>query len=268
MNPLPVAVASLKDDESLRLVNALLERSDARLVINTTGFASRSVSSPGLSSTPTEFDSPFERPVPVLQLVLASSTEADWRATKQGLRSRDIAMQVVLPEMDGRVITRSVSFKTEAYVAKRSQVPVVGYALHEERADFVARLAAGFVTLSHKANADKRLALVLANYPTRDGRIGNGVGLDTPASAVRLLKALADAGYPVSDIPDNGNALIARLLGAVTNNPETLHFLPCWQSLDVATTRRNSVDCPARRSARSGSAGANRPVIPSAVAGD
>jgi cobaltochelatase CobN len=234
INPLPIAIASLKDPESLALVNALLTQSGARLIVNTTGFASQAVNSPGLCAEPTRFESPFAQPVPVLQLILSSSTEEDWMAQSQGLRSRDIAMQVVLPEMDGRIITRAVSFKSEAFVAERSEIAVVRYRLQVERAAFVARLARGFLRLATLPNRDKRIALMLANYPTRDGRIGNGVGLDTPASVINLLRALQQAGYPVDNLMADGNSLIAELLGAVTNNPETLHQLPCWQSIAVA----------------------------------
>ena len=95
LNPLPIAIASLKDAESMALVNLLIERSGARLILNSTGFASNRVGSPELSSEPTDFQSPFEQSIPVLQLVLSSSTEEDWLAQNQGLRSRDIAMQVV-----------------------------------------------------------------------------------------------------------------------------------------------------------------------------
>ncbi|WP_415896217.1 cobaltochelatase subunit CobN [Neptuniibacter sp. PT34_22] len=231
--PLPIAIASLKDAESLALVNALLEQSGASLIINSTGFASNTVASPDLCSQPSEFYSPFVRKVPVLQLVLSSSTEEDWLTHSQGLRSRDIAMQVVLPEMDGRVHTRALSFKTEDHFDERSQVSVVRYQLHQERAGFVAQLALRFAQLANKPNPEKRIALILANYPTKDGRIGNGVGLDTPASAVNILRALEASGYPLQDIPENGDALIQELLGAVTNNPNTLHNLLCWQSMSL-----------------------------------
>ncbi|MGB1258038.1 MAG: cobaltochelatase subunit CobN, partial [Thiolinea sp.] len=111
LQPLPIAIASLKDPESLALVNALIEQSDAKLILNTTGFASNRVSAPDLSAEPTEFHSPFARDIPVFQLILSGSTAEDWQQYSQGLRSRDIAMQVVLPEMDGRIITRALSFK-------------------------------------------------------------------------------------------------------------------------------------------------------------
>ncbi|WP_420555267.1 cobaltochelatase subunit CobN [Neptuniibacter marinus] len=238
IKPLPVAITSLKDAESLALVNALLEQSRASLIINSTGFASNTVASPDLCSQPSEFYSPFMRKVPVLQLVLSSSTEEDWQTHKQGLRSRDIAMQVVLPEMDGRIHTRALSFKSEAYYDDHSQVSVVRYQLHKERAQFVAQLVKRYASLSTKANSDKRIGVILANYPTKDGRIGNGVGLDTPASALNILQALQGAGYPLDSLPESGDQLIQALLGAVTNNPNTLHQLPCWQSIALADYQR------------------------------
>ncbi len=233
LQPLPIAIASLKDSESLVLVNALIEQADAKLIINTTGFASNSVSAPDLSSQPSTFQSPFTKSIPVLQLVLSSSTEEDWQSSSQGLRSRDIAMQIVLPEMDGRIVTRAISFKSEAYYCERCEISVVRYALHQERATFVAKLAARYCELSTKTNSEKRIALILANYPTKDGRIGNGVGLDTPESTINILQALAADNYPVVDIPENGTALIEALLESVTNNPNTLHNLPCWQSISM-----------------------------------
>ena len=147
-------------------------------------------------------------------------------------------MQVVLPEMDGRIITRAVSFKSEAFYSERCQITVVRYQLNRERAAFVAQLAYRYSTLASKPNKDKRIALILANYPTKDGRIGNGVGLDTPASTINLLNILAKNNYPVDDIPEHGNALIEALLGAVTNNPNTLHQRPCWQSLSLDDYQR------------------------------
>ncbi|MGB0784257.1 MAG: cobaltochelatase subunit CobN [Marinomonas sp.] len=229
--PLAVAVSSLKDDVSVGLIESLVERTQAKVILNTTGFAANRVGSPDLASEPTDFQSAFASPIPVLQLILSGSTEEDWQAQTQGLRSRDVAMQIVLPEMDGRIITRAVSFKALSHYNDIAQVDLVRYELQEERARFVAQLAKRFANLACKPNHQKRIALVLANYPTKDGRIGNGVGLDTPASTVNLLKALESAGYPIANIPDHGNALIEELLGAVTNNPNTLHERGCWQSI-------------------------------------
>ena len=231
LKTLPVAVTSLKDETCLMMINELIEQSNAKLIVNTTGFSSNKTANADVASQPTKIASPFVQDIATLQVILCGSTEDDWQKYSQGLRSRDIAMHVVLPEMDGRIISRAVSFKSESHYSDRCQTSVVRYALKQERAIFVARLAKRYCVLASKENKDKRIAFILANYPTKDGRIGNGVGLDTPASTINLLLALQDSGYPVENIPEDGDALIKALLTAVTNNPNTLHYLPCWQSI-------------------------------------
>ena len=120
---------------------------------------------------------------PVLQVVLAGSSEEQWRESKRGLLPRDLTMNVVLPEVDGRILTRAVSFKAERGGATAYQ-PVA------DRVAFVAKQAAAWVRLGQKPAADRRVALVLSNYPDRDGRIANGVGLDSPESTVRVARAM------------------------------------------------------------------------------
>ncbi|WP_122579952.1 cobaltochelatase subunit CobN, partial [Pseudomonas viridiflava] len=108
---------------------------------------------------------------------------------------------------------------------------VVCYRAHPERMDFVAQLARRWILLARLPNADKRVALILANYPTRDGRIGNGVGLDTPAAALNILRAMQAEGYPLAELPDSGTELIHQLLGGVTNDLDSIDQRPCQQSM-------------------------------------
>ena len=223
LNPLPIAVASLKEAACLAQVEDWLDEADARLIINTTAFA--------LSNPEAPSARPFRRDIPVLQAICALDNHEQWQANAQGLGSRDLAMHIVLPELDGRLITQPISFKGLAWRSERSQSDVVCYQPHLPGMDFVAELARNWMTLAHKSNADKRVALILANYPTRDGRIGNGVGLDTPAAALNILRALEQQGYPVEELPDSGTALIHQLLGGVTNDLDSLDARPCAQSL-------------------------------------
>ncbi|WP_458525041.1 cobaltochelatase subunit CobN [Onishia taeanensis] len=238
--PLAVAVASLKEDACVAFVDHLIEQTGAGLVVNTTGFSVNRAPDEGEvdGGAPDGAQAHGDgglfvgRPV-VLQAILASSPEEDWRDKAAGLHSRDVAMQVVLPEMDGRVITRAVGFKAESHYSERCQLSVTRHRLHPERAAFVAALAWRYARLRQMPNGDKRLALVLANYPARDGRIGNGVGLDTPASTVNLLRALEAAGYPLENLPENGDDLIRRLQASVTNEAQSLAWRGSWQSLGV-----------------------------------
>ncbi|WP_122741041.1 cobaltochelatase subunit CobN, partial [Pseudomonas viridiflava] len=134
-------------------------------------------------------------------------------------------------ELDGRIISRPISFKDLAWRSERSQSDVVCYRAHPERMDFVAQLARRWILLARLPNADKRVALILANYPTRDGRIGNGVGLDTPAAALNILRAMQAEGYPLAGLPDSGTELIHQLLGGVTNDLDSIDQRPCQQSM-------------------------------------
>jgi cobaltochelatase CobN len=226
LNPLPIALASLKESGCLSAVEDWLDQVDAGVILNTTGFAQSSPEAPHLR--------PFRRNIPVIQAICAQDNESGWRASEQGLGPRDLAMHIALPELDGRIISRPISFKDLAWRSERSQSDVVCYRPQPERMDFVAELARRWIDLARLPNAEKRVALILANYPTRDGRIGNGVGLDTPAAALNILRALHTEGYPLpAGLPGSGTALIEQLLGGVSNDLDTLDQRPCQQSLGM-----------------------------------
>ena len=211
INPLPIFCASLKDPLSAELITDLLRDSAADIVLNTTGFA---VSSPSQPRNSSPFD---EANCVILQVVLSGGTEAAWRTQMNGLSARDIAMNVALPEVDGRVLSRAVSFKAESNFDALTQCALVNYALEPTRVDFVAQLAQHWVKLRRTPTAQRCIAVVLANYPNRDGRLGNGVGLDTPAGTVQLLHAMQADGYDIADIPASGNALIEQIQAGPTN---------------------------------------------------
>ena len=230
-NTLAVASLSLKNPDCMRTINHLIEQSGCHIVINTTSFSQHVEGNASLSGEPQIPTRLFGRNIPVIQAILAANSEQDWAQSAQGLRSRDIAMNVALPEYDGRIIGPAVSFKTLFRHSEQTQMDVIRYRLNPERALFVATLAAKWAALSTRPNGDKRVALILANYPTRNGRIGNGVGLDTPASVINILHALRQAGFPVGGIPENGDAMMALLQSAVTNDADTNPIKACNQSL-------------------------------------
>jgi cobaltochelatase CobN len=211
LNPLPLFALSLKDPQSAAILGETLADASPDIVLNGTGFA---VSAPGEAHRPGVLDLPD---CPVLQVVFAGTSEASWRQGTRGLDARDIAMNVALPEIDGRVITRAVSFKSASAHDPLTETDLVEYAPVADRIAFVADLARNWVRLRRTPVAERRVVLVLANYPNRDGRIGNGVGLDTPQAVIETLRALASAGYRVEDMPENGDALIRRLLAGPTN---------------------------------------------------
>nr|BBJ54659.1 hypothetical protein SAVMC3_72880 [Streptomyces avermitilis] len=154
--------------------------------------------------------------IPVLQGLCLTSSHAAWEGSDAALSPMDAAMQVAIPEFDGRLITVPFSFKEQG----PDDVPV--YVADPERAARVAGIALRHALLKHKPNAEKKLGIVFTAYPTKHSRVGNAVGLDTPASAVRVLDALRDAGYGLTEYPDNGDELIHRLIAAGGHDVEWL----------------------------------------------
>ena len=211
VNALPLYVSSLKDPVSADLVERMLDEAEVDLVLNTTGFA---VATPGAPRRAGPFDA---RARPVLQVVLAGGDEESWAQGTQGLSARDLAMNVALPEVDGRLLARAVSFKAEARFDARTECPIVAYAPRADRIDFSADLARAWIALAATPARERCIGIVLANYPHRDGRLGNGVGLDTPAGTLEVLRAMAAAGYAVAGLPPDGNALLAMLAAGPTN---------------------------------------------------
>jgi cobaltochelatase CobN len=212
LNPLPIFATSLKDAQSTAIIGEILAAAPPDIVLNATAFAA---STPGEAHRAGVFDA---ADCPVLQIIFSGGDEASWRKGTHGLGARDIAMNAALPEIDGRIITRALSFKAAAARDPLSECDIVAYEPAADRIAFVADLARNWVRLRPTPAEERRIAIVLANYPNRDGRIGNGVGLDTPQSVVDMLHALKDVGYRVEDIPENGDALVQRLLAGPTNS--------------------------------------------------
>lgn len=211
LNPLPVYVTSLKDTVAAATLADLIARMPPDIILNATAFA---VSAPGGRRAAGPFDLSDS---PVIQVIFSGGDEAGWREGTRGLSARDIAMNAALPEVDGRIIGRAVSFKGLQRRDPLTEVDIVGHQPVADRIGFVCALAANWTRLRRTRPVERKIALVLANYPNRDGRIGNGVGLDTPAATVNVLHALADSGYRVTDIPADGNGLITRLVRGPTN---------------------------------------------------
>jgi cobaltochelatase CobN len=160
--------------------------------------------------------------VPVVQAIASTRPAAEWAASDAGLTPMDAAMSVAIPEFDGRIITVPFSFKEIVDDGDELGAPVVAYRTLPDRVARVAGLAVRLARLGRVPNAEKRVAIVLSAYPTKRSRLGNAVGLDTPASVVELLHALRRSGYRVDRIPPDGDALMAELADGFTYDADAL----------------------------------------------
>jgi len=213
--PLPVYCASLRTPDPDLL--AALGQADALVVTVLAAGGTRPAEvSAGGEDEAWDVGALAALDVPILQGLCLTSSRDSWATGDDGLSPLDAATQVAIPEFDGRIITVPFSFK---------EIDADGltvYVADPERAARVAGIAVAHARLRHVPAAEKRVALMLSAYPTKHSRIGNAVGLDTPASTVRLLDALRERGYEVGDLPDDGDALMHTLIAAGGQDPDWL----------------------------------------------
>ncbi|MCY4167192.1 MAG: cobaltochelatase subunit CobN [Rhodobacter sp.] len=242
LNPLPVFVASLKDPVSAATLERLFHEAPPSAILNCTSFAVASSDGDGSRENPLRSDA--ANGSPVFQVMLSSSSEEVWEQGLKGASARDIAMNVALPEVDGRVFTRAVSFKGKAFFDEATECPITSYRARGDRIDFVARLIENWATLRRCRPENRKVAIVLANYPNRDGRLANGVGLDSPAATVAVLKALAGHGYHVRGAPADSDALMRKILAGPTNWLTDRADRCGGEALPVEVYRRHYSDLP------------------------
>ncbi|MFI2474443.1 cobaltochelatase subunit CobN [Nocardia xishanensis] len=220
--PLPLYCASLRTAEPELL--ATLRQADALVVtVLAAGGTKPATASAGGDDEAWDVGALADLDVPILQGLCLTSGRAQWEDNDDGLSPLDVATQVAVPEFDGRIITVPFSFKEFDADGLSTYVP------DPERAARVAGIATRYARLRHIPAAGKRLAVVLSAYPTKHARIGNAVGLDTPASAIRLLTELRSAGYDLGEpgeVPGleerDGDVLVHALIAAGGQDPDWL----------------------------------------------
>jgi cobaltochelatase CobN len=210
--PLPVFCGSLRSPEP-GLID-LLSQADA---VITTVLAAGGANAAGAAGGDWDAGGLATLDVPLIQGLCLTSSRSQWAESTAAMTPMDAAMQVAIPEFDGRLITVPFSFKEEGPDG------IGVYRADPERAARLAGIAVRHARLRAIPNSAKRIVLALSSYPTKHARVGNAVGLDTPASAVRLLRSMRDAGYDLGDgFPEDGDELIHALIAAGGHDTEWL----------------------------------------------
>jgi cobaltochelatase CobN len=208
-------ISSLKDPAATALLRDELAAHRPDVILNATAFSGRQESGGALDAVD----------APVFQVILSGASRAQWSAAQRGLSAADLAMNVVLPEVDGRIITRAISFKREQTRSETLQYSPSRHEPEPSRITFVAALAARWARLRRKPNAAKQLALILSDYPAKGGRAGYAVGLDVEASARQILARLAQEFYTVTAPPDK---LLAALESDAPQKTVSLDAYRAW----------------------------------------
>lgn len=234
LNILPIFAYSLKEksDENATLPDALQYFADSNgktqvdAIISTLSFAMGGVNPDGPTLSGWSVEALSQLDVPVLQAITASVSRNQWESSSRGLNPLDTAMNVALPEFDGRLITVPISFKETVKSKKNNatnlDAPLVKYVSDNERIKRVIGQAKRWAVLRHKPNEQKRVVFVLTNSLGKAARIGNAVGLDAPASLLVLFEAMQKQGYQIEGLPDNSDELISDLIARCSYDVEFL----------------------------------------------
>jgi cobaltochelatase CobN len=196
-------VTSLKDREAGAFLRQALERLKPSLIVTMTAFAAG-----GGADEPAPLDAPG---VPVFQVVSAITKRAAWRDSARGLGAADLAMHVVLPELDGRVLAGAIAFKDALPTQAGLAFSAFSSRPEPDRVAMVADRIAAHVLLQALPASERRVAVLMPDYPGAPGRTGYAVGLDVPASVIALLDDLSAAGYAVSGAPKTPRELLDAL---------------------------------------------------------
>jgi cobaltochelatase CobN len=219
---------SLRDDGARPVLDIARERGADVLV--TTVLAAGGVAAGagtvgavgGLDGETWDVDAIAALGMPIVQAPSAGTSRAVWEASSAGLGPYDATSGVAIPEFDGRVIAPVFAFNEVVDDGDELGVSVRAYRTVPDRVARVAGIATRFARLRHTPTSERRIVVVLSAYPTRRSRLGNAVGLDTPASAIALLDALAGTGYAVEGYPHDGDRLMAMLADGLTYEAEAL----------------------------------------------
>ncbi|TPK64467.1 cobaltochelatase subunit CobN [Mesorhizobium sp. B2-4-19] len=203
ITPVPIFVSSLKDPTSLAFAETALATLRPAAIITATAFASGA--EPGIETL-------FDRAgVPVFQVIVATTRRDIWENNQRGLTPADLAMHVVLPELDGRILAGAISFKGESDVDPALGHRAVANRPEPDRVAQVADRVAAFIKLQDTPRTERKLAILIPDYPSAPGRTGYAVGLDVPSSVLAMLHDLKEQGYGVEGIPQSPRELLDLL---------------------------------------------------------
>ncbi|MEP9396176.1 cobaltochelatase subunit CobN [Mesorhizobium sp. KR2-14] len=201
--PVPIFVSSLKDTTSLAFVENALADLKPVAIITATAFASSA--EPGVETL-------FDRAgAPVFQVIVATTRRDAWAENQRGLAPADLAMHVVMPELDGRILAGAISFKAEMETDAALAFKGLANRPEPDRVEQVAGRIAAFLRLQREPRATRKVAILIPDYPSAPGRTGYAVGLDVPSSVLAMLHDLKAEGYRVEGIPESPRELLDLL---------------------------------------------------------
>lgn len=195
-------VPSLKTPGAADWLRSELKKVSPSIIINATAFAARD----GEQTSPLD-----AADCPVLQVALTNASQELWDRSQRGVSASDLAMHVVLPELDGRLFAGVISFKEPEDSANDLGISLLRHVPYDHGTAHVADLALAWSRLRVLPRSERRVGLLLSTYPGRPDQIAHAVGLDGFESALRIVNRLKNDGYGVADTPETARGVVERL---------------------------------------------------------
>ncbi len=207
LNALCIFTSSLKSKQGGKPRAFQWIEGRADVLVSTLSFALGEVNTGDVTEAGKAITALEQLNIPVIQAIASGMPRGAWEGSRRGLNSLDTAVNVAIPEFDGRIISVPVSFKERGASGGESL-----YVAHEERIERVAGIAARLARLRRTANSARRVAFVLTNSAAKASQVGGAVGLDSPASLLTTLHAMKGRRYTIETLPETSDELMQRLL--------------------------------------------------------
>ncbi len=236
LSPKTFFISTLKDHIIQKKLIEIFKKEDIKLIITTTSFSSSQIKNNDLIENSTNIFTSLK--IPILQLLSSNRSRKKWLNSSIGMNSSDLLMQIIIPEFDGRITTCPSAFKE--IISKKNTLysEITSYKADQLGIQWISKFATNYVKLQKLNNFDKKICLVISNYPVKNGRIGNGVGLNTPSSIINILNWLKEEGYDLGscNYPQDSSELMSILIKTRTNDIESqnnkpLDYLPLSEYL-------------------------------------
>jgi magnesium chelatase subunit H len=200
LQPIPAFACGLDQREAVARYFMRNGTATVEAVVSLTGFSL--VGGPAYNDAPAaetllaSLDVPYIAAHPV-----EFQTLEQWQNDPRGLLPVEATMMVAIPELDGAICPMTFGGRSAVSASNgRDMVP------HAERTAMLAARVARLVALRRKARGQRKIAVVLFNFPPNAGAVGSAAYMSVFGSLHNTLRSLAGAGYQV-DVPDSVEAL-------------------------------------------------------------
>ena len=175
-------------------------------VVSLTGFSL--VGGPAYNDSKAAEDILAELDVPYLAgHAVEFQTHEEWRHSDRGLMPIESTMMVAIPELDGAtgpMVFGGRSSSTSLGEIRTMQPDV-------ERAKQLAARVEKLVVMQRQERRDRKVAIVLFNFPPNGGAVGTAASLSVFRSLYNVLRSMREAGYDVA-VPESVDTLRSMLI--------------------------------------------------------